>query len=195
MKKLLFSLFLLSLGLNTYSQTKKFACYYDGYWSEWRSFSAKLNGNYNGFIIYSPWEHPSNYYFSFEIDYRTPPTKKEVKEHFKKKEWWEYRGTVEYYVCDVYPTIKDCLKQYGRPLMKSDVESDDYNGKLSVLRASRIRQQGSFVPRGLTKRTASATIKIAPYSHKTLRPKVYNIWFEGIGFGIDMDNSYFQDRY
>jgi hypothetical protein len=150
-----------------------------------------MQGNYNGFVLYLPWEHPSNYFFSFDIDNRTPPTKKEVKEHSKKGLWWEYTGTVEYYVCDVYPTIKDCFKQFGRPLMKSDLESSEYSSKLSVLRATRIRQQGSFVAKGLTKRTARATIKIAPYSHKSLKPMVYNIWFEDVGFGIDLAGSHF----
>lgn len=187
---------LLFLGtLSSMSQIKKFSCYYDGYWGEWSSFSVKLQGNYNGFVIYPSWEHPSNYYFSFEIDNRTPPTKKEVKEHYKKELWWEYTGTVEYYVCDVYPTIKDCFKQFGRPLMKSDLESSEYSSKLSVLRATRIRQQGNFVTKGLTKRTAKAKIRIAPYSYKSLKPMVYNIWFENVGFGIDLNRSYFENRY
>lgn len=193
MRKWFIFIILLLFGVFAYSQTKKFCCYYDGYWSKWRSFSAQINGNYNGFILYNPWEHPSNYYFSFEIDNRTPPTKKEVKNHYKKDIWWEYQGTVEYYVCDIYPTIKDCFVQFGRPLMKSDLESTDYSNKLSILRATRINQQGSFTLKGLTKRTARAKIKIEPYSHKTLKPKVYNIWFDGIGFGIDLDRSYFKD--
>ena len=188
-------LFLIIGTISSSSQSKNFACCYDGYWGNWGSCSAQMQGSYNGFILYQPWEHPSNYYFSFDIDNRTPPTKKEVKEHFKKKIWWEYTGTVEYYVCDVYPTIKDCFKAFDRPLMKSDLESSEYSNKLSVLRATRIRQQGSFVEKGLTKRTARATIKIAPYSHKTLKPKCYNIWFEDVCFGIDLNGSYFQKSY
>ena len=188
--------FFLFLGtLTSMSQSKKFCCCYDGYWGNWKSFSAQMQGNYNGFVLYLPWEHPSNYFFSFDIDNRTPPTKKEVKEHGKKGLWWEYTGTVEYYVCDVYPTIKDCFKQFGRPLMKSDLESSEYSSKLSVLRATRIRQQGNFVARGLTKRTARATIKIAPYSHKFLKPMVYNIWFEDVGFGIDLTGSHFDKSF
>ena len=117
------AIFLFLGTLSSMSQTKKFCCYYDGYWGKWSSFSAEMRGSYNGFVLYLPWEHPSNYFFSFDIDNRTPPTKKEVKEHGKKGLWWEYTGTVEYYVCDVYPTIRDCFKEFGRPLMKSDLES------------------------------------------------------------------------
>jgi len=192
----IFVVSLLIIGaLVSFSQTKKFCCYYDGYWGNWSTYSAQMRGNYNGFVLHDSWEHPSNYYFSFEIDHRTPPTKKEVKEHYKKNLWWEYTGSVEYYVCDVYPTIKDCFKQFGRPLKKSDIETTEYNSKLSVLRATKIRQQGSFVANGLTKRTARATIKIAPYSYKNLKPMVYNFWFDGVGFAIDLDWSYFADHF
>lgn len=180
-----------------FSQEMKFCFNYDGYWGDWKSCYLwyKIYGSYDGFLIYINGEHPSDYFFNFEIDNRIAPSKKEVKEHTKSNTWWEYTGTVEYYVCDVYPTIKDCFKQFGRPLFKSDLETTEYSNKLSVLRATRIRQQGSFVVKGLTKRTARAKIKIAPYSHKTLKPKVYNIWFDDVGFGIDLGGKYFSESY
>lgn len=180
-----------------FSQDMYFCFNYDGYWGDWKSCYQwyRIYGSYNGFLIYVNDEHPSDYFFSFTIDNRTAPSKKEVKEHFKSKTWWEYQGTVEYYVCDVYPTIKDCFKEFGRPLRKSDLKTTEYSGKLSVLRATRIRQQGSFVAQGVTKRTARATIKIAPYSHKTLKPRVYNIYFDNVGFGIDLGGNYFSESY
>jgi len=180
-----------------FSQEMKFCFNYDGYWGDWKSCYLwyKIYGSYDGFLIYKNGEHPSDYFFNFEIDNRIAPSKKEVKEHTKSNTWWEYTGTVEYYVCDVYPTIKDCFKQFGRPLFKSDLETTEYSNKLSVLRATRIRQQGSFVVKGLTKCTARAKIKIAPYSHKTLKPKVYNIWFDNVGFGIDLGGKYFSESY
>lgn len=180
-----------------FSQEMKLCFNYDGYWGDWKPCYQwyKVYGSYDGFLLYKNGEHPSEYFFSFKINHRTPPTKKEVKEHNKYNTWWEYSGNVEYYVCDVYPTIKDCFKQFGRPLFKSDLETTEYNEKLSVLRATRIRQQGSFVVKGLTKRTADATIKIAPYSHKTLKPRVYNIWFDNVGFGIDLGGTFFQKSY
>lgn len=178
-----------------FSQNMYFCFNYDGYWGDWESCFQwyKIYGSYNGFLIYESHKHPSEYFFNFEINNRTAPSKKEVKEHFKSNTWWEYQGTVEYYVCDVYPTIKDCFKQFGRPLLKSDLETTEYSSKLSVLRATRLKQQGNFVPKGLTKRTARATIKIAPYSHKKLKPKVYNIWFDDVGFGIDLGRIYFKE--
>ena len=79
--------------------------------------------------------------------------------------------------------------------MKSDLESSEYSSKLSVLRATRIRQQGNFVATGLTKRTARAKIKIAPYSHKFLKPIVYNLWFEDVGCGIDLSSCHFEKSF
>ena len=38
------------------------------------------------------------------------------------------------------------------------------------------------------KRTADAIIKIAPYKK---RPQCYNIYFDGVAVGIDMENTIF----
>ena len=180
---------------SSYSGDLKFAFYYDGYWGDWTDFSSfKIYGSYNGFSINYFEDHPSEYFFSFDIDNRTPPTKDEIKKHRKSNSWWEYTGTVEYYVCDVYPTFKDCIKYFKRPLQKRDIESEEYKNKLSMLRASYLSKGKTFVPIGYRKITSKATIKIAPYINKDLPfPRVYNLWFDGIGMGIDMYLTFFRN--
>ncbi len=153
--------------------------YYDGYWSEWKNGYCesvwggidytlpyeKVNGNYSGFCIHQGGAHPSEYSFKFQISNYIEPTKKVKKEHLKSNQWFEYRGIVEYYVDDECPTAKAIIKAcYGH---------------YPCLRPTQA---------GAKKRTANATIKIAPYKD---HPKVYNIWFEDVGVGIDLGTLYF----
>ena len=178
------------------SNEKKFCYYYDGYWGEWSSnYWFKIQGSYNGFIIYYDSDHPSDYFFKFEINNREAPDKKDIKEHYKSRKWWEYYGIVEYYVCDVYPTFEACIKEFGRPLMKKDVESESYQKQMSILRASKLAQGISFSPTGLRKKFSSGKIKIAPYPKKIYKPQVYNIWFDGVGMAIDLNGAYFQNSW
>lgn len=150
--------------------------YYDGYWGEWtqqyllplysweqRKDYYNLYGNYSGFIIYDKEFHPSQYCFKFQINNYVPPTKKQIKEHYKKKEWYEYSGTAEYYVVERAPTIKDVLKQFGFPI---------YHFGMGP------------------KRVANATIKIAPYKK---RPQVYNIWFDDVAVAVSLDYIQFDN--
>ena len=89
-------------------------------------------------------------------------SKEERKNHRKNNIWYEYTGIVEYSVNSDYPTIKDALKSsYTFPCVKN---GDGY------------------------KKTARATIKIAPYKDY---PQVYNIWFEDVGIAIDLGAQHF----
>jgi len=192
--------FLIAGTKNVFSQitspdSYKACYYYDGYWSDWKSqYDWEIKGSYNGFIIYDKFTHPSNYFFKFYVAGRIAPDKKEIKQHYKSKTWWEYGGSVEYYVCDVYPTFKDCIKELGRPLKKEDLETTEYQNKLSILRASYLSKGNSFSPTGLTKKSSPAKIKIAPYPKKSKVPQVYNIWFDGVGLGFDMGWRFFENR-
>lgn len=147
--------------------------YYDGYWGEWQiqwlpslfsstpeKFYYGLYGNESGFIVYDADLHPSDYVFKFQINNYVAPTKKQIKEHYKRQEWYEYYGTVEYFVVEEYPTIKDILKQWGFPLYG---------------------QHTTGTP--IAKRVANATIKIAPYKK---HPEVYNIWFDDVAIAIQL---------
>ena len=171
---------------------------YKGYWSQWidagfnyygmtRDSKIGLAGEYDHFCIFDKGRHPSDFFFKFRISNYIQPSKKEIKQHYKKKTEWVYSGYVEYYVSDLYPTFEDCLRELHRPLKSNDVETDEYNRKLSVLRASRMSKGLSFTPIGYKKVTKSATIKIMPY--KKL-PQCYNFFFDNVGYAIDLGMFY-----
>ena len=168
-----------------------YSCYYDGYWGDWDYDGGyKIWGGYGGFCIYRTGQHRSNYFFKFKINNYSTPTKKEIKHHLKNKEWWVYNGTVEYYVCDVYPTLKDYFKKDQKLLEEWVVTMTDYKEKLSAIKATKMMKGESFSPMGYKKKISNATIKIEPYKK---RPKVYNIYMDGVGYAIDMKNQFFPD--
>lgn len=111
-------LLIVAVPLKNYAQDYEmgYCSYYDSYWGDWKyTTNFKIYGNYGGFIMYDKYSHPSQYFFKFEINSYLQPSKKEIKAHWKSKEPFVYYGTVEYYVSDFLPTIKDALKQSGRP--------------------------------------------------------------------------------
>lgn len=178
MKKILILIIFTSFALLAKAQIST-CSWHDGYWGQWRSHTTRygygipntneysLYGNYSGFIIYKKGTHPSEYIFKFQADSYSTPDKKAIKYHMKNNVWYEYSGTVEYYVTENYPTITAILKTFEFPYFNCNSGSD---GNPCV------------------KRTARATIKIAPYKK---RPKCYNIYFDNIGVGIDMEDSFF----
>lgn len=160
-------------GFNTYST----CAYYDGFWSKWDDRYTNifdLYGNYHSIAIYEANTHPSNFYFKFEIDNFQIPDKKTIKNHYKNKTWYEYSGWVEYNITDQYPTAKDALR--NNPILFPNFPY--------VLP----QQRGDTKPT-VTKRVR-ATIKIEPFK-KT--PKVYNIFYENVGFAINLENNTFRN--
>ena len=85
----------------------------------------------------------------------------------KQRKWYEYHGTVEYYVTEQYPTITSVLKTFEFPTFDCDSGTD---GNPCV------------------KRTANATIKIAPYKD---HPRCYNIYFDDVVVAIDLGSAHF----
>lgn len=167
----------------------KHCCYYNDYWGNWKEFDdCKVKGYYDSFIIYEGSKHPSNYFFKFEIQGYVTPSKKEIKQHYKTKTWWEYYGYVEYYICDLYPTVVDILKEKSRLLREDDLSFYDYDRRLSALKASKMAKGESFNPIGFKKMRKNAIIKIAPYKKI---PQCYNIYFDGVGYAIDLNNLIF----
>lgn len=184
MKKFFLLLFLSTVPYFASAQIKVNA-YYDGYWGEWEDGAVggflygqpdkrlpylKVYGNYSGFCIYYSNSHPSTYTFKFQTNNYYTPDKKTRKEYLKNNKWYEFYGTVEYYVYDEQPTIKDILK-----------------AKTEFVHFPVI--QPTF--KSARKKTASAKILIAPYKE---HPQVYNIWFEGIGVAIDLGTIYFPEE-
>lgn len=172
MKKifLLFSL-LCCVTLNSSAQLTG-ACYFDGYWSQWHSFGSgtKIKGNYDGFIIYLDKEGPWEYRFKFTINNLKFPNKKQRKKDIKADKWYEFTGTVEYYITDKYLSVLSIFRDAKKPLFAP--------AKLDSGRPTK-------------KITSNATIKIAPFKDV---PKVYNIWFDNVGFAIDLNTLYFPEK-
>ena len=166
--------------------TLQVSCHYDGFWGNWSNYFTECQGGYGGFALYNYGEHPSTYSFAFLVDGYRSPTKKEIKQHNKSQTWWEYTGTVEYYISDVYPTLKDCLKKMGRPLEARDTEGYEYKKIEEVARLANIKNGRQSI--GLKRVQAKAIIKIQPYKK---HPKTYNIWVDGVGFAIDLNGCQF----
>lgn len=169
MKKL--SLLILLLVITLKAHCLSYSVFVNGYWGEWKSFGYNINfyGNYGGFCLYEKNHHPSQFFFRFSIDNYQSPTKDQLKRARKSNTWFEYTGTVEYFVNDEYPTIE---KQYLKPCFIMPYKPYSYSA------------DGPRV-----KRTTRAKIKIAPYKD---HPVVYNIWFDNVGFGINLETSYFK---
>lgn len=141
----------------------KVSSWCDGYWGNWFSVtSVKLYGNYSGFTLYYNNDHPSQFMFRFQIDSYKETTYKERKANRKSKKWLEYSGTVDYYVSESYPTIRDIIREKQFPLISpTQVKEDE----------------------PCIKRTTKAIISIEP--SYTFYPRNYAIWFDGIGVGIN----------
>lgn len=135
-------------------------CSVNNYWNSWEQASGVgVYGNYSGFSISYYGASNWDWFFKFHIDNYREPSKDEIKRHLKDKSWYVYSGTVEYYVTDKYPTIEAVMRATGAHLLPPN--GSDHR----------------------VKRTARATIKIEPYKKK---PKVYNIYFDGVGYAIDL---------
>ncbi len=127
----------------------------------------KVEGSYSGFIIYDSTDGPWEYYFKFSIDNYTLPDSKQRKKDAKNNVWYEFTGVVEYYICDDYPTAYSLYKAHKGPRF---IPAKLENGRPTKKISSR------------------ATIKIEAFVD---RPKIYNIWFDGVGLGISMNNMHF----
>lgn len=135
-------------------------CNVNNYWSSWeQAHCVGVYGNFSGFSISYAGAQNWDWFFKFQIHNYYVPSKDEMKRYKKNDQWIEYHGTVEYYVTDKYPTIESVMRVAGTHLLPA-------NG--NDLRV---------------KRTAKATIRIKPYKKY---PKVYNIYFDGVGYGIDL---------
>ena len=166
----------------TTSFATDFNYYYDGYWGEWyNAYGVCLKGDFSGFICYwyhngdgSLRDHPSQWFLKIQIKDYIEPSQVIKDAHLKDKTWYEYTGTVEYYISDEYQDIKSVLKSALNPIQH-------------FVRPSKHRVEKGETP--CVKKTAQATIKIAPYKDN---PKDYNIWFDGVGIGISIKDTDFK---
>ena len=167
MKKRFLSLLVLvffSIALYSQSSIGISTCV-NGAWSSWKTFSIYLYGSYSQISQYYYGHHPSEFIWRVTIDDFYMPN--------KTNDWLEFSGTMEYYITDKFPDAKSqFLNRRQQGFVVAPWNHDASKGDMPCV-----------------KKTASATIKIAPYKK---HPKVYNIWFDGVGFAIDLQDSYFR---
>jgi hypothetical protein len=166
MKKLILFLFLLvSCAIYGQAQVKglQYCTMVDGYWSAWKyDYIVMLQGKYDEFIIYQSYDHPSDYSIKVKIyGMNMEVDKKERKRRIKENQWYEYRGSIEYYTNDYHPNVKETLREQFLP------------GSFATA-----AQTGSKI------HIRPATIRIAPYKK---RPVTYNILFDGLGIGLSLN--------
>ena len=137
----------------------------DNYWSRWTYKCYEVTGTYADFVLFKAWDHPSAFNLRIKVNNYTKPSKSEIKDYIKNDKWFEYSGTVEYWVSEEYPTIKDALKKTGDLVSNPD-------------------SKHSFPESGAkVKRTANAVIKMK--RNKDGSPRGYCLFFDGIGYGIE----------
>lgn len=187
MKKFLLTFVLILIGfLGGYSQVVlETSAYINNHWTGWDNqgylagsyyrgnFSARMlydsrTNTFYGLKFWSDYDSPHEWCFQFYMDNYVKPDNRTRREHDKNKIWYEYSGYVEYYVSDEYPTIEKVLQHFYFPM---------------------VRPHGDTVR---VKRTARATIKIAPYKKE---PTCFNIYFDGVGVGISFSKWPFEKSY
>ena len=163
--------------------------YYQDVWNGWDGNNwvnmYHVYGNKKGYRIFKDGKQPADFFIRFWMTDYNVPSKKEIKTHYKNKQNWAYNGYVEYYICDVYPTFEDCLKELRRPLYEDDTKWF-YKEKLAVVKANQIRKTGSFTPIGYKKVTKPDVIWLLTYKKY---PRVYNIFFDNVGFALDLGRN------
>lgn len=156
---------------NTSWSQISFSVYFDGFWSPWiTSSEAQVYGNYESFVVYTDADGPWNYRFKFTIHDFKVPTKKQRKKDLKDNKYYEFSGTVEYYVSDENPTILETYRKKKGPCF-IDAKSD--NGWPTRKVVSR------------------AKIRVHPFKDY---PRIYNIWFDNVALGISLNKTYFTHK-
>lgn len=133
---------------------------YRGEWSSWRYCPGKISKytDNSGLILKT---QGGTEFFKFHINYYSKPSKKVLKQAKKSGKWLEYRGTVEYYVNDEYPTAEAFCKdnQFVIPNPRHDKTPN-------------------------VKRKTSCTIEIAPFKK---HPEIYYIAFDNVAIEISVE--------
>lgn len=161
---------LLAFIATAFSQAQIGYCsrYIDGYWGDWFPVSSydtpRVEGTYGNFVIYTG-SHPSRYCVKVCIhNFNDKIDKKEKKRRIKEELFYEYNGTIEFYLNDYdgNTTIEDWVAHWnGR--MPAKYSHDRLTGKEAK------------------KVTYPAKINIAPYKDN---PTTYNVFFDKYGIAF-----------
>jgi hypothetical protein len=157
-------LYLLSFGEGKAQYNIETSVNINGYWTEWQYTMLEFNYKYrvetntlSEIVLYKSYYNPWEWCMRITIDYKKP-SRKECFQHKSRNEWYEFDGTIEYWVNEEYPTSRELCKSIsGYPHL------NEITGKV--------------------KRTASARIRIPPFSYRQ-GPRVLNIWFDDIALAV-----------
>ncbi len=169
----LFLTFIFNSCGSVYSDGHDYATSYavNGIWADWQGMDLSLfslHGNYSDIKIVAkakPWVTVCHFYTNYNVNLDAT------------KEWKSYSGYIEYFVSDQYPTI---YSQFTSQRYKSHYIYD-MNDALAYLPFAVTSETN-----GAVKRTATAEIRVAP--HKKGKIQTYNIFFDGVSFGLDLRN-------
>lgn len=177
MKKL-FSLLLFIIGMTiSINAQVETSCWFDGFWSDWKKVdsSVSLYGSWESFIMYDSESGGKwNPQFKITISNFSVPKKKQRKKDIKVEHWYEFQGTVEYYLPDASNqdnkpmTLHDLFKQVKYAYFKDETF---YNNS------------GKEFGRKARKIISNAKIKIAPFEKQ---PSTYNISFDNVGVAFSI---------
>ena len=145
------------------TQYAAFCANIDNVWSSWKTYSGcYIYGDYCKQLSMTDYKHhPSEFVWRITFD-GNPwfPA--------KSKEWREYSGTIEFYISDKVPDAKSALL---------------ISGGFPVAPWNHNTEKGQMP---CVKVTKKAKIKVAPYRK---HPKIYNIWFDNMAFGLEIKNN------
>lgn len=173
MKKIIISLFFTLIcvcaSAQYYNSLIECSLYKTNYWTNWLEGSGvSFYGGWSQITAYDPLTgNLSAFYFRVTVNNFAIPDKKTRKEHVKTNTWYEYTGTMEYWIDDEHMTFESTC---NRNFPISANPSVKFNDTPSIIKKS------------------TAKIKIAPYEKY---PQTYNIWFDNIGFAFNMCGQHF----
>lgn len=147
----------------------EWGCSVENRWNNWSHGDYRFNGRWNDFVVYSSYNAP--WCFAMRVKANGSwPSKSAIKEYKKSGKNFVYDATIEYWVCDKYPTIKDILKtsSYGIKLVNNP----------EALSAQEKKDLGNIV-----KRTAKGKLYLLPWRD------MIKIFFDDIAIGIDIRNA------
>jgi len=176
MKRFVLSLFIALLSIS--ANAVRYNLYYDGMWHGWDDvIGYSVSGYYANFYLYNRADGFSNYVLRVTINDYKEPDKKIKKMLIKNNQWIEFDGTVEYFICDDYPTAYDIFKNrrhyyyglahYGLNLIYWNYRDEQWNQRPTV----RVKK--------------GCKVRIAPFKK---RPEMLNVSWENVGLGINLND-------
>lgn len=176
MKRFVLSLFVILLSIS--AKAVGFNFYYDGDWHGWFYQNTSGTGNWNDFKFFTMAEGYgiSNYWLRVTVSNPILPDKKEMKKMIKTNQWLEFDGTIEYYICDDYPTAYDIWSKRDHGWVGG--------AHRGVGLICHIYEDEKWNKRPTKRVKKSVRIRIAPFKKNV---RTYNIFWENVGLGIILD--------